>query len=444
VTQHGVLADRGEQVRAHVDDLFGPGEGTHQVEAEAVDVHLGDPVAQRVQDHPQALGVGGVDGVAAAGDVPVAHGLGLAARLGGRRHDALVVAAVVEAAEAQGRPAGARLGRVVVDHVEDDLEPGEVEVLDHLLELGDLLAAVTGRRVRVVRGEEAQRVVAPVVDQAALGEIGLGEELVHGQQLDRRHAEVLEVVGHRGRRQAGVRPAELLGHPVVQGGHALDVHLVDHGVAPPAVRRGVRAPLEVVVHHDAARDVRSRVEVAARRGVVHHVAEDGLVDDEVARDGLPVGVEEQLGRVEPQAGLGVPRSVGAVAVERAPGDARDGAVPHAQRVLGEPVPRLHAVVVEQADPHRASLGGVHREVGRVPGPRRAQGMVATRPDRHGLAVVLPGSGPPGGRCHAGHCRRTSGARHNAARTAAIRGHPQPRPRRRPRDKEPPWSSSRST
>ena len=120
VAQHRVLADRGEQVAAHVDLLVGAGQRAEQVEAEAVDVHLVDPVAQRVEDQPQALGVGGVDGVAAAGDVPV----GVGQRLGqGLDHvrgiDALVVAEVVESPERQGGTERAGLGRVVVDDVED-------------------------------------------------------------------------------------------------------------------------------------------------------------------------------------------------------------------------------------------------------------------------------------------------------------------------------------
>ena len=143
VTQGRVLADGGDQVAAHVDDLVGAGQGAHQVEAEAVDVHLGDPVAQRVEDHPQALGVRGVDGVAAARHVPIGvlHRRGREPG-GGLRHHALVVAEVVETAEAQCRAERPGLGGVVVDHVEDDLEPGLVEGLDHLLELGDLLAPV--------------------------------------------------------------------------------------------------------------------------------------------------------------------------------------------------------------------------------------------------------------------------------------------------------------
>ena len=88
-----------------------------EVEAEAVDVHLGDPVAQRVQDHPQRRGVGRVDGVAAAGDVEVGRPVGDPV-------DVLVVADVVEAAEAQRRAERAALGGVVVDHVEDHLEAG--------------------------------------------------------------------------------------------------------------------------------------------------------------------------------------------------------------------------------------------------------------------------------------------------------------------------------
>ena len=46
-----------------------------------------------------------------------------------------VVGAVVDAAERQRRPEMIALGRVVVDHVEDDLDAGRVQRLDRLLEL---------------------------------------------------------------------------------------------------------------------------------------------------------------------------------------------------------------------------------------------------------------------------------------------------------------------
>ena len=277
-----------------------------EVEAEAVDVHLGDPVAQRVQDHPQRVGVRGVDGVAAAGDVPVGVVVAACRSL---RHPG--VDAVVEAPEGQRRAVAAGLGGVVVDDVEDDLEPGGVEGAHHLLELAHLLAAVARGAVGGVRGEVADRVVAPVVDQAALADGRLGDELLHRQQLDRGHAEVAQVVGDRGVGQAGVRAAQLLGHPVVQLGHALDVQLVDDRVAPAACAAAASSPQSksssttTLRGTEAAESaVLSLLGTARRRS-----RRSPGPGTSVAADGLGVGVEQQLGRVEAQPGRGVPRAV---------------------------------------------------------------------------------------------------------------------------------------
>ena len=158
--EHGVLAERLLEGVLLVDvvALVAQQRGD-QVEAEAVDAHLGDPVAQRVQDEPQHAGLGGVDRVAAAGDVVVV------APVGGQP----VVAEVVQPAERQRRALVAALAGVVVDDVEDDLDAGVVQRRDHLLELVDLRAERAHGPVRGVRGEEPERVVAPVVRQAARG-----------------------------------------------------------------------------------------------------------------------------------------------------------------------------------------------------------------------------------------------------------------------------------
>ena len=55
--------------------------------------------------------------------------------------DEPVVGEVVQPSEGQGRPHVVALGGVVVDDVEDHLDIGLVEGLDHPLELLDLLAA---------------------------------------------------------------------------------------------------------------------------------------------------------------------------------------------------------------------------------------------------------------------------------------------------------------
>ena len=86
------------------------------------------------------------------------------------------------------------LGGVVVDDIQEDLDAGLVEVLHHLLELGDLLTVLAAGGVRRVGGEEADRVVAPIVGQTSVDDSGLAEELLDRQQLDRRHTQVAQIV----------------------------------------------------------------------------------------------------------------------------------------------------------------------------------------------------------------------------------------------------------
>lgn len=85
--QHRVLGDHREERGEHVDVVHGAGQCGRQIEAEAVHAHLGDPVAQRIGDQTQDMGLDDMQGVAAAGVVGVAAGLVRQA----------VVAAVVDA-----------------------------------------------------------------------------------------------------------------------------------------------------------------------------------------------------------------------------------------------------------------------------------------------------------------------------------------------------------
>ena len=91
-------------------------------------------------------------------------------------------------------PRSSALRGVVVDDVEDHLDAGVVKVLDQGLELGQRVAGHVAR----LRGEEAQRVVAPVVVEAAFHQRRLVEVGVDGQQLDRRDAQRAQVPHDRG------------------------------------------------------------------------------------------------------------------------------------------------------------------------------------------------------------------------------------------------------
>ena len=180
-----ILLDEVEERRQPVDVVQLARERRREVEAEAVDVHLDHPVAQAVHDQLQHVRVPHVERVAGAGVVHV-----VAPVVG----DEPVVGGVVDALERQHRAEVVALGGVVVDDVEDHLDARRVQRLDQLLELLHLLAALAARGVLVVRREVADRVVAPVVAQAALDEVRVVDELVDRQQLDRGDAEPLQVL----------------------------------------------------------------------------------------------------------------------------------------------------------------------------------------------------------------------------------------------------------
>ena len=92
-------------------------------------------------------------------------------------------------------------------------------------------------RVLVVRREEADGVVAPVVAQAPLEQVGVVEELVHRQQLDGGDAERSQVLDERRVGDAGIGAAELRVDVGMAHRGPLHVGLVDHGVGPRHAQR---------------------------------------------------------------------------------------------------------------------------------------------------------------------------------------------------------------
>ena len=156
-------------------------QGDAEIEAEAVDMEGGDPVAQGIHHHLQDARRREVQRVAGAGVVDAV------ARIVGNQ---AVVARIVEAAERQRRAQLAALGGVVVDDVEDDLEAGGMQAAD-----GDahLVEGVVGEIARLGR-EEADGVVAPVVAQALLQQGAVLHEGVDRQQLHRGDAEPPHVI----------------------------------------------------------------------------------------------------------------------------------------------------------------------------------------------------------------------------------------------------------
>ena len=235
-----------------------------------------------------------VERVARAGEVHVV------ARVLGREP---VVALVVDALEAQHRAQVVALGGVVVDHVEDHLDARAVQRLDHALELAHLLPALAGGGVGGVGREEADRRVAPVVRQPPGVQEVLVGDVVDRQQLDRGHAERLEVRDRVLVGEPGVGAAQVLAHAGAQLREALDVRLVDHRLVPRRAQRAVALPVEARVDHHALRDRVGVVLVVALEVGVRLAGRDvredvAAVEPDRALDRLRVRVEQELARVE--------------------------------------------------------------------------------------------------------------------------------------------------
>ena len=160
--KHRILPDGGEERRVAVEGRQAAERGG-EIEAEAVDVIGLDPQPQRIHDHLQHARMRELERVAGAGEILVI------ARLVGQQP---IIRGVVDAAVAQRRAQMVALGGVVVDDVENDFDAGVVQRRDRGAESVDGVAAGVAR----LRREEAERVVAPVVLQAAVEQMAVVEE----------------------------------------------------------------------------------------------------------------------------------------------------------------------------------------------------------------------------------------------------------------------------
>ena len=280
----------------------------------------------------------------------------------------------------------AALGGVVVDDVEDHLDPGLVQRPDHGLELRDLFAPRSAGAIGVVRGEQADRVVAPVVRQPASSQAVVRHELVDRHQLDRRDSQLLQVTHDRRMRQPLVGPAQFFRYLGMQPGQAPHMRFVDHGFAVGSPGRPVQVPVEVRIHHHRPRHVRRRVRIAALVRAAQGVGIYRGVPADASLNRLRVRIQQQLGRVAAASGGRIIGAADPVPVTLARPDTRQITVPDEPVHLPQRHPGLRAIIGEQAQVH---LLRHLREQGEV-SPR----TVISRPQR--IAVARPHRPVP---CH---------------------------------------------
>src|ERR1019366_4229775 len=117
--ENGLLVHRRDEGASGIEEAVAvAGERRSEIEAKAVDVHLGRPVAQAVGEELEHLRVRHVDRVPAAGRIDV--------RVRSLRIVA-VIDLVVDATKRDRGTEAVALARVIVDHVEDALDALDVQ-----------------------------------------------------------------------------------------------------------------------------------------------------------------------------------------------------------------------------------------------------------------------------------------------------------------------------
>ena len=243
-----------------------------------------------------------------------------------------------------------------------------MQCVHHRLELGDLPAGLAGpdrRRIRLMRGEVADRVVTPVVGQAPFDQERLRHALVHGEQFEGGHAQVEQVADDGLVGQPGVAATQRRGHVRVPHGEAFDVRLVDDRVLVAVDRPVIVGPVELLAGDQAARHLGRGVHGRGRVAVGSRVGQDLRAGGDRPSQRLRVRVEEQFRRVAAQPAGWVVGAGDPVAIPLAHLDAWHEAVPDSRIKITQRNPVLGARLIEQAQVD--ALGHVrgHREVGAV-------------------------------------------------------------------------------
>ena len=205
-----------------------------------------------------------------------------------------IVDVIVKSLEGKERPLLVALRRVVEDHVQKDLDPLPVEVLDQIFQLIALPVILGGGSVAGVGSEKADGVITPVVIELVAIHFPIVLHLVKledGHQLHGVHAQTLKV----GQLLPEPRKGPRMEHP---GGGILrkapDMELVDNEVLHGNEGQMGVLPVEVVLYHP-------RLVVLPPGGGVAPAALPG--------DSLGVGVQQVLGAVKDEPLL---RLIGAV------------------------------------------------------------------------------------------------------------------------------------
>jgi hypothetical protein len=272
-------------------------------------------------------------------------------------------------------------GRVVVHHVQNDLDARGVQPLHHGLEFGNLPRQGTGPgRIPHVGSKEADGVVAPVVRESLLGQATLADHMMDRQQLERGNSQTLQVIEDRVGCEAEISPAQLLRHFGVPHRHALDMTLVDNSPSPRSSEWPLVPPAEPRLDdeglgHPARTVLRVQEQIPIGILAMRRKSGEGTAPLQGSAYRLGVRIEQQLCRVEaPAFGRGPP-AVHPVAVCLSGSNVGKVRMPDASGLFPQlNAPGLDGIagMVEQTELHGAGTLGAEREVGALAIPVGSQ------------------------------------------------------------------------
>ena len=220
--------------------------------------------------------------------------------------------------------------------------PGPVERLDHLLEFGHLAALVASAREAGIGREIVERVVTPVVVQAASDQRDVVDGIMHGKKLDGRDSKFVEVVERSRVGQPRIGAAKFERDRRIALAKPLHMELIDDTPLPGDAEQVVPFPVEGRVDNHSLGDSPGVILSVKRQ--VHFaldVSVNGGVPVDFARNGTGVGIDEELVGIEPVPGGRFVWATNAIAVALSRTSVRGGRLPRgaARPVRAERVPR---------------------------------------------------------------------------------------------------------
>src|ERR1700728_390860 len=112
--------------------------------------------------------------------------------------------------------------------------------LDHSLEFADGVSC----HIPGLKRKKSDRVVTPIIAEAALHKWAVVHETVYRHEFDRSHSQAREIFDHGSSGQTRIGPAQLGGNIRVAHGESFNVELVDDGLVPGNPGWGIRSPGE--------------------------------------------------------------------------------------------------------------------------------------------------------------------------------------------------------